>query len=292
MNAKTIKEFVILKEIRNYITPLSNEELFQLEKNILQEGCKDPLIVWENKGHLVLIDGHHRYKICQQHNLPFKTKKVSFNDLEEVKIWMVENQMGRRNLMPDQLSYYRGLRYLSLKKKKGGYNNVKSKGQSEISTSEYLASNFNVSESTVKRDAKYAEGLNIIDKSNPALKLKILKGEAKVKKTDIQILTNCKNPDKLIIKNEADLFNKAKLIKDEILSQVETRIKKIERDKIENAQELLNTKEPLFLSYEDRLKRIKGMIISAINRAINQKDVNSIKELKKLIEKLSNEILS
>jgi hypothetical protein len=286
------KLLTILKEIKDYILPLSEEEFFNLEKSILLEGCRDPLIAWQKKDdQLVLVDGHNRYKICKKNNIPFKVKKIDFKDIEEVKIWMVENQMGRRNLTPDQLSYYRGLKYLSLKKKKGGYDNVLSKGQSDFSTSEFLAAQFNVSESTVKRDAKFAEGLNIVGLSNHNLKLNILTGKATVKKADVQALTNARDPEKMNIKNEADLYNKAKMIKEEVLREVEATVKKIEKQKSEKVQETLKSMEPTFLSKEDRLKKIKGMIISAINHAITERDSVAIKELKKMIDKLAVELL-
>ena len=286
------KSITILKEIREYIIPLSDEELFQLEKNILKEGCREPLTVWpKSSTQLVLIDGHNRYKICEKHNIGFKVREISFKDIEEVKVWMVENQMGRRNLTPDQMSYYRGLKYLALKKRKGGYENVKSKGQSDTSTSEILATQFNVSESTVKRDAKFAEGLEIVGRSNPRLKMKILTGEAKVKKADVQCLSSAKHPDRIAIKNEADLYNKAKRIHDELLSEVESKVKEIQGARVKNAQETLKNMEPLFVNPEDRVKNIKGMIISAINEAIREKNASSIKKLKKLVDRLANELL-
>jgi hypothetical protein len=284
------KTLTIVKEIRDYIIPLGEEELFQLESSLLREGCRDPLIVWQKSDSLVLVDGHNRYKICQKHNLPFKVRRMNFEDINEVKVWMVDNQMGRRNLTADQMSYYRGVKYLSLKKQKGGYDNVLSKGHIETSTSELLAAKFSVSESTVKRDAKFAEGLEIIGKSNPRLKNKILTGEVKVKKRDVQTLPNAKHPEKLTFKNEADLFNKAKQIRDEILDEVEIRMQKIETEKVKKAQEDLRALDPPFSTREDRLNRIKGMIISAINRAINKKDMEAIKKLRKLIAQLTDEL--
>ena len=286
------RAITILKELREYIIPLSEEELFQLERNILKEGCREPLIVWQRtSGQLVLIDGHNRYKICEKHNISFSVKEKHFKDLEEAKVWMLENQMGRRNLNVDQMSYYRGLRYLSLKKKKGGYANVKSKGQNETSTSGTLASQFNISESTVKRDAKFAQGLEIIGKSNPRLKMKILTGEARVKKTDVQCLSSAKNAERIVIKNEADLYNKAKAIQDGMLSELESKVKDIHKNRIKAAQGTLADLEPVFSTREERVKNIKGMIISAINQAIREKNANSIGKLKKLVDKLANELL-
>lgn len=281
----------ILKELKEYILPLSAEEFFNLESSILLDGCRDPLIVWEKENKdIVLVDGHNRYKICIKNNLPFKVKKKEFKDIEEVKIWMIGNQMGRRNLTKDQMSYYRGLKYLSLKKKKGGYDNIRSKGQNDLSTSEFLSTKFNISESTIKRDAKFAEGLNIIGYSNPQLKLNVLMGKTAIKKTDIQSLTEAKNPEKLSIKNEADLFNKAKALKEKILAEVEASVDKFEKQKSLKVQEMLNSIEPIFLSREDRLKKIKGKIISAVNRAITEKDSGAIKELRNLIDKFASEL--
>ncbi len=282
------EEIRISKKLKNFITPLSREECAQLEGSILQEGCRDALIVWENGKDLILVDGHHRLEICRKHSLPYSLNKRRFKDINEVYDWMIENQLGRRNLTVDQLSYYRGLKYLSMKKKKGGYQNVVSKGQIEPKTSEKLADEFKTSESTIKRDAKFAIGLNTIAISNPELKQQILNGETKVKKSDVQYIGQARGDVK--IKNEADLYNKAKNIKNRILNEVEDSIKKIGDTNLDKARETIQDSEPLFIDKGDRLNKIKGMIISAINRAIKEKDIKAFKELKKLIEKLEHEI--
>lgn len=292
---KMVKNYVqitVLKELEDLITPLTREEFEQLENSIRNEGCRESLIVWEkSKSENILVDGHNRYKICSKNGIAFDIKKVKFSGIDEVKAWMIDNQLGRRNLNPDQLSYYRGYKYLALKKNKGGYANVKSKGQNEPSTSELLSDQFKVSESTIKRDSKFAEGLDIIGFSNQELKRKILSGETKVKKSDIQILSDSKDPLSLVIKNEADLSNKAKILKDLILDEVENSINRIENERIDKAKDMLTKTEPLFIERDQRLIRIKGMILSAINKAINDRNVNSIQELKNLIERLEHELL-
>lgn len=88
-------------EFKSLIPPLSKEEYKLLEKSILSEGCRDPLVVWQN-GKLTLIDGHNRYEICQKNNIEFITKEISFSGKDDVKIWIIKNQFGRRNL--DSLS--------------------------------------------------------------------------------------------------------------------------------------------------------------------------------------------
>jgi len=94
------------------LPPLDKEAFRLLEENILENGCRDPLVVWNG----ILIDGYNRYKICSEHNIPFKTVDKEFESREEVLIRISRNQVSRRNLMPIQLSHYRGLHYNADKK--------------------------------------------------------------------------------------------------------------------------------------------------------------------------------
>ena len=90
-----IRELNINTEFQDLIPPLSLEELEGLEKSVIAEGCRDPLVTWQN----YIIDGHHRYGICQKYNIEFNI--VEKNDLEtelDVKLWMINNQFSRRNL--------------------------------------------------------------------------------------------------------------------------------------------------------------------------------------------------
>ena len=65
-----------------------------LEASILAEGCRDALVVWGD----VLVDGHNRYKICMQHDVPFTTVQKEFADRDEALLWILNNQLSRRNL--------------------------------------------------------------------------------------------------------------------------------------------------------------------------------------------------
>ena len=280
------KEIVIKKELQDLIIPLSKEEFSQLESNIKSEGCREALVAWDKRDELILIDGHNRFKICNKHNIPFEVVKLKMDTLDEVKIWMLNNQLGRRNLNPDQLSFYRGLKYLGLKRKKGGYENVKSKGFNEPSTAENLSQEFNVSESTIKRDAKYAEGLEIITQSNPKLKNDILIGEVKFKKSDISLLTQAEDEKLKKFKNAADLHNKLNVIKNSVFNEIEKGLQSIEEKKKEPDQDIFTESEPLFADKDTRIKNIKGRIISVMNRAIKDRDIGAITEMKNLIEKL------
>jgi DNA modification methylase len=90
----------ILQELESLIPPLSNEEFKQLERNILEEGIREPLITWNG----ILIDGHNRYRIAQEHDINYVTVEKEFENINRVKEWMIHNQFGRRNLSNYQRS--------------------------------------------------------------------------------------------------------------------------------------------------------------------------------------------
>ncbi len=92
--------FFINPVLEAYIHPLSDEEERMLEESILAEGCRDPLVVWREEN--VLVDGHHRKKICERHGVSYQVAYRSFPDMDAAKAWMDLNQLGRRNLSKDQ----------------------------------------------------------------------------------------------------------------------------------------------------------------------------------------------
>lgn len=133
---------------------MSLEEYSQLEKNIIADGCREPLVLWRpesiacpecDKGRMtigenefeilsneldkwitdseecwvcnncdytknihdinsILIDGHNRYEICTKNNIGFDVSYKYFDSESHAKIWMIDNQEGRRNL-PDGWKY-------------------------------------------------------------------------------------------------------------------------------------------------------------------------------------------
>lgn len=62
----------------------------------MRDGCKHPLILWNG----ILIDGHNRYKICTEHNIPFETEDMEFASRDDAREWVIINQIGRRNIAP------------------------------------------------------------------------------------------------------------------------------------------------------------------------------------------------
>lgn len=98
----------VLEELRVYIDPLTPEENQALERSLLAEGCRDALVLWGE----VLVDGHNRYRLCQQHGLPFQTvQNTRFESMDDVHLWMIDQHLGRRSVS----DFQRGV--LALRKK-------------------------------------------------------------------------------------------------------------------------------------------------------------------------------
>lgn len=227
ISSEQIKQsIVVLEELRTFIPSPTDEELTQLEANILKNGCKDALLLWETTQRLIdenaatpdapayiLVDGHNRYKICKARGINFNIQVMRFESLTSVKEYMIDLQLGRRNLTPQQASYFRGLRYNIEKAEKGKYDRKDHKSHFETyaeidtendkshfetyaqdadnkgSASEKLAQEYKVSRATIMRDAEFAAGL---DQLQPTLKQAVLNGEIKIGKTDIQKLAKRK----------------------------------------------------------------------------------------------------
>jgi DNA modification methylase len=95
------KQIEINQELKELIQPLSTEEYQLLEQSIINEGCRDALILWNN----TMVDGHNRHEICIKNNIPYKTIQMYFESIDYVKIWIILNQFGRRNIQ----TFERGL---------------------------------------------------------------------------------------------------------------------------------------------------------------------------------------
>jgi hypothetical protein len=98
---------VVNPELQAYIDPLTADEYAALERSLLEDGCRDALVLWGD----VLVDGHNRYALCQKHNLPFQTiQNPRFQTLDDVHLWMINQHLARRSVS----NFQRGL--LALRK--------------------------------------------------------------------------------------------------------------------------------------------------------------------------------
>lgn len=182
MNLNALK---IDPEFQGKIPPLTFEELNQLEANILRDGrIINPIIVWQG----LIVDGHNRYTIAKKHpEIPFTVHEKEFASRYEAIIWICKNQLGRRNLTPEQKKYLIGKQYEAEKCANGGdRKSPAAKSGSQIGnlignpkTCKRIATENGVSKNTVIRAEEFAKGVDAAEEAVPGTRQKVLSGEVK-----------------------------------------------------------------------------------------------------------------
>lgn len=186
---QTTNAIQIDTEFETLIPPLHPEELALLEQSLLDEGCRDPLTVWGD----LLIDGHNRYRICQRHGIPFDTVQHDFDSRVTAILWIIRNQLGRRNLTDYERGRLalRGKEALAARAKANmsiaGQDGAKSKwGLTNLSnpieainTRQELATASNVSQGTLA-------AIQRVETAAPEpIKLKARRGELSIHRADV-----------------------------------------------------------------------------------------------------------
>lgn len=181
-----MKELKIDPELRDLLPPLTDDEYKQLEKNIVENGFDKNFPIMEWRGYIV--DGHNRYSICQKHNIEYVVGTLAYETKEEVMQWMLDIQLGRRNLSPIQriavAEKYRPIYEKQAKENKslnGGDKKSESQNSStpiskenKIDVRAKLAKTAGVSTDT------YSKGKKILDSDNEELKNEVLSGEKSI----------------------------------------------------------------------------------------------------------------
>ncbi len=200
MREKRMWDLQIDDEFRDLIPPLQDDELSMLEESIVVNGCESPLIVWNG----TIVDGHNRYAICRKHGIPFEIQNREFDSREAAMLWMLRNQLGRRNLN----SYQRTemvLKFEPLLKAEARERQATSTGgstpqlrqnsaqaESKGRTNEKLAEMAGVSHDTVKKVKK------LVADADEETKRDLRKGKVSVHKAYTDLLTRERGDEKKV----------------------------------------------------------------------------------------------
>jgi len=182
------------REFKTLIPPLTEMEFAQLRQSILAEGVRDALVIWNG----ILLDGHNRYEIAQDYGLPFRTLEIDLPDRDAAFNWIIDNQLGRRNLTPDQASYLRGKRYEREERQDGGHGDQKSEYQNDTpipDTAARIAAQTGVSAPTIKRDAQFARAVDALVPQVPDIVERVMAGDIPTRGAVIEA---ARNPEKAV----------------------------------------------------------------------------------------------
>lgn len=177
-------KLLIDNEFKKWLMPLRQEEYDLLEQSILNEGCRESLVVWGD----ILVDGHNRYHICSIHGVPFTTTSIEFSSREEALDWIIRNQMSRRNVTPEQRDYLMGKLYKENKKCHGEnrYTLKSTQNEDSTKTSTKIADQFKVGRATVERAERFTDAVDkIASTCGDSIKKHILTRDIPITKKDV-----------------------------------------------------------------------------------------------------------
>lgn len=178
---------IVNSELKSHIPPLRDDEYSQLEISLRTEGCREAIVTWGD----TIVDGHNRYEICTRNGIAFRTVHRDFDDIEDVKAWMEDNQLGRRNLAPEMFTYFIGRKYGRMKSKQGGDHKSKDQNDPLINAASAIASEHGVSAPTVKRAEKFANAIDkIAEKAGQEAKTRLLSGQINATRDVIERAAN------------------------------------------------------------------------------------------------------
>nr|WP_319489248.1 hypothetical protein [uncultured Caproiciproducens sp.] len=212
MQELKIAKLIIDDDFKQLIPSLSEEERCLLEQNLIRDGCREPLSVWNN----MILDGHNRYEICTRLQIPFSIQRINLRNREEAIVWICINQLGRPSVTEETRRYLIGKRYETEKilgvhnvaginqhtKKEVGANNLPESpfGVTARRTRERLATEYNISHATVLNYGHYSRALDSLSTVVPKITPKILSGKIKISQDNIAYLSQLANQEVIRLK--------------------------------------------------------------------------------------------
>ena len=250
------KNIIILDELQNLIPPLLDSEFAALRENLQKHGCKDPLKVWQTNNYVlnregdvqetvyVLVDGHNRFQLCNELQIPFNIQVDNFESMKDVRDFMIDFQLSRRNITPQQASYLRGLRY-NTEKKIATDNLLVSKETENSEQTNAILPNGQNDHSTDKPKRTTADNEYLIENSEQTNRI-LPNGQNdhstdKPKRTTAQELGEYFNVGEKTIRRDADFARGLDKLDPTIRKEVLAGKKKVEKAKIQkigNAQDV------------------------------------------------------
>jgi hypothetical protein len=96
-------QYTIDPRLEKCLPPLDEERLQDLRTSLVKGYDKDyPIIVWE--GHDIIVDGHHRFAICNELGIEPVVSENAFESIEDAILYAIDHQKSRRNLTTGQLA--------------------------------------------------------------------------------------------------------------------------------------------------------------------------------------------
>lgn len=201
MAEKGFQALRIDPEFRMLAPPLRKEERQKLELNLSVDGCREPILVWNDK----ILDGHNRYEICNRLHIPYAVCTLAFDCRAAAIAWVCSSRLKRQNNTEETRKYLIGKRYEAEKiasehRDAAGWNphstavltntpdvrfaslgsGRKTKWESNRQIALRLGNEYRVSQITIVKYASYAHAIDALAGRAPNVARQVLCGSYKV----------------------------------------------------------------------------------------------------------------
>lgn len=220
LEKKECRQLTVDEEFKSLIPTLTDQEYDALSESLDKNGCLDPITVWND----TIVDGHNRYQLCRLRKTPFWINRLEFENRDEVKVWILNHQLSRRNLTNFQKCEL-ALKLKEMISQKAKENQrsrgvVSQKSANPIDTRETLANIAGVSHDTLSKVEKIIE--NAPEKEIQRLR----NGEAKINTVYSRLKSSEKNQDPKEEDHDEKRFGL-------LLKEIDIRIDKLLKMKVE-----------------------------------------------------------
>ncbi len=304
-----MKDLMIDPELKDLLPPLTDEEYKRLEKNILENGFDKnfPIMEW----HGYIADGHNRYSICQKHNIEPVIGTLAYNSKEEVMRWMLDIQLGRRNLSPIQriavTEKYRPIYERQAKERQSKAGGDKKSEYYQKSLTENLPQAISTKERNPTTDKilsgiagvsekTYRMGVKVLKSDNEDIKQRVFSKETSIS-AGYKELTQGKKEEKTNIEREVNNMASSTTIKPSTSqTQISEETKQICADlKTEKTKEYLDSIWDYKIDFIECMNADANMFFDtlrshfdSLNNLVTEKELNEcIAEAKKVVETIN-----
>lgn len=217
-------------EIQHLIQDIEKDEYAALEENIFDNGCLNPILIWNN----TIIDGHKRYDLCCKWSIPFSTRSIPFKELCDVFAFICMQQLHRQDLTLEYRKYLLGRLYQAeteisardfmLSNPTASEHIDKSLSKqpyNKYTTAMKIGKDYHISHGTVLKYSVYAKSLDSIRCKEEILFKRILMGNLKVSHDNVIELSRLPKEDLRCLKTVMEENNMDKIGYSEIRHELQ-----------------------------------------------------------------------
>lgn len=166
------------REFKLLTSPLSDLNYMMLEEDIVNNGCKEPIIVWNG----IIVDGNKRYEICFRWDIEFQIKEIKLQTRNDVIHYICREELRRKDIVEEKRKYLFGKLYdsaIAISKRKKNpcklYSDRSTHGIKQSITEQY-----SICRSTVDKYSDYAKYIDKIMNVNAMFGQQILSGMIRI----------------------------------------------------------------------------------------------------------------